>query len=299
SRNSSNDFRFSSRQYWPDRTSHRYLPSSTNLVSRSFSCRASQARIWSILLSTSRARRRLSLGGMGGHLVSKFVKQTKIDSRLADQARLHQIALVEAEPNKRAGGTGVLGEADAAVRQEQSGFDPADRVFDHGFELLPLLVRDRGSQVLDFHHALADEDDLGDVIDSGHPGIANQLRIQCRNAVRLLGIAGGGGLPLQHAGGVVQFADSIDEGDKAVAGTQRPRETNLLMAPWLANLDAPILDEALEQLDASPEHVVPGVVTGVDQRQVLTRRPLLEQDLPLDLRDGTKPPPPVRRSGRK
>src|ERR1019366_2093401 len=119
SRNSSNDFRFSSRQYWPARTSHRYLPSSTNLVSRSFSCRASQARIASILLSTSWARRRFSLGGIGGYLVHKFVKQTKIDSRLADQPSLHQIALVEAEPEKRTGRARVLGEADAAVRQEQ------------------------------------------------------------------------------------------------------------------------------------------------------------------------------------
>src|ERR1019366_4637177 len=195
SRNSSNDFRFSSRQYWPARTSQRYLPSSTNLVSRSFSCRASQARIASILLRTSRPRRRFSLGGMGGYLVTKFVKQTKIDSRLADKARLHQIALVEAEPEKRTGSTGVLGETDATVGQEQSRLNPTDRVVDQGFELLPLLVGDGGPQVLDFYRALAHEDDLRDFIDSSHPGIADQLRIQGRNTVRLLGIAGGAGLP--------------------------------------------------------------------------------------------------------
>ena len=44
-----------------------------------------QARIASILLRTSWARRRFILGGMGGYLVTKFVKQTKIDSRLANQ----------------------------------------------------------------------------------------------------------------------------------------------------------------------------------------------------------------------
>jgi hypothetical protein len=49
--------------------------------------------------------------------------------------------LVEAEPNKRTGGTRVLGKADAAVRQEKSGFDSADGVFDQSFELLPLLLR--------------------------------------------------------------------------------------------------------------------------------------------------------------
>ena len=95
------------------------LASSTNLVSRSFSCRASQARIASILFSTSWARRRFSFGGMGGHLVSKFVKQTKIDSRLANQPCLDQVVLIETQPKEWTGSTGILGEADAAVWQEQ------------------------------------------------------------------------------------------------------------------------------------------------------------------------------------
>src|ERR1700690_337934 len=97
------------------------------------------------------ARRRFSLGGIGGSLVSKFVKQTKIDSRLAHQPRLHQIALVKTEPEKGASGTGVLGKADAAVRQEQSRLDTADGVVDQGGKLLPLLVGNAGPQVLDFH----------------------------------------------------------------------------------------------------------------------------------------------------
>src|ERR1700690_2675882 len=107
------------------------------------------------------ARRRFSLGGIGGSLVSKFVKQTKINSRLADKPRLHQIALVKTEPEEGAGSTGVLGEADAAVRQEQSRLDTADGVIDQGGKLLPLLVGDSGPQATDFHHALGGEDDLG------------------------------------------------------------------------------------------------------------------------------------------
>src|ERR1019366_3580481 len=156
--------------------------------------------------------------------------------------------------------------------------NPTDRVVDQGFELLPLLVRDGGPQVLDFNHALTDKDDLSDFIDAGHPGITNQLRIQGRNAVRLLWIAGGAGLPLQHTGCIVQFADRIDKGDKAVAGTQRACESNLLMAQRLVNLDAAVLGEALEQLNSLLQHVVPGVVARVRQLQVLTRRPLLKQD---------------------
>jgi hypothetical protein len=119
-RNSSNDFKFSSRQYCPARTSHRYLPSSTKRVSRSASFRCSHARISSILVRTNSARLRLSLDGIGGYLVNKFVKQTKIDSRLAHEGRFDQVALVEAEPEEGAGGTGILRKADAAMRQEQS-----------------------------------------------------------------------------------------------------------------------------------------------------------------------------------
>src|ERR1019366_4343982 len=156
--------------------------------------------------------------------------------------------------------------------------DPADRVIRQGFELLPLLVDDGSPQVLDFNRALTDEDDLSDFIDPRHPGIADQLGIQGRNAGRLLWIAGGAGLPLQHTGCAVQFTDRIDKGDKAVARTQRARESDLLMAVWLVNLNPAVLDETLEQLNALLQHVVPGVVSGVGQLQVLTRCPLLKQD---------------------
>src|SRR5208282_4734262 len=84
-RNSSNDFRFSSLQYCPARTSHRYRPSSTKRVSRSASFCFSHARISSILVRTNSARLRLSLGGIGIGLKRKFVKQTKINSRLAHE----------------------------------------------------------------------------------------------------------------------------------------------------------------------------------------------------------------------
>jgi len=50
----------------------------TNRVSRSASFCRSQAKISSILPSTNRARRRLNFGGIGGFLVSKFVKPTKV-----------------------------------------------------------------------------------------------------------------------------------------------------------------------------------------------------------------------------
>jgi hypothetical protein len=66
---------------------------------------------------------------MGGFLVAKFVKQTKIDSRLANQRGLYQIALVQTEPNERACGTRVLRKTNAAMRQKHPRLDTAGSVF--------------------------------------------------------------------------------------------------------------------------------------------------------------------------
>ena len=63
-------------------------------MSRSASFRCSQARISSILVSTKRARLRLSLGSIGGYLVNKFVKQTKINSGFTHERGFDQAELL-------------------------------------------------------------------------------------------------------------------------------------------------------------------------------------------------------------
>jgi hypothetical protein len=52
---------------------------------------------------------------MGGYLVNKFVKQTKVDSRFVHEGSLDQVVLVEAEPDEGTAGTRILGESDAAM----------------------------------------------------------------------------------------------------------------------------------------------------------------------------------------
>src|SRR5438132_1885330 len=149
SRNSSNDFRFSSRQYCPARTSQRYLPSSTKRISRSVSLRCSQAKISSIWVSTNLARRRLSLGSIGGFLVIKLVKPSKmLCSWPPDESGLDQLLASEAKPDIGTAAARVLRETDPAVRQELGGLDLPDRRFDQLPELAPLVVTDRRTQVL-------------------------------------------------------------------------------------------------------------------------------------------------------
>src|SRR5437870_9697802 len=126
-RNSSNNCRFSSRQYCPARTSHRYLPSSTKRVSFSASLRCSQARISSILLSTNWARRRLSLGRIGRLLVMKLVKPIKaFCSWPPDESGIDQLLASETKPDIRTAATGVLRKTDATVGQELGRLDLLD-----------------------------------------------------------------------------------------------------------------------------------------------------------------------------
>jgi hypothetical protein len=59
------------------------------------------------------------------------------------------------------------------------GLDSSDRVFCQLAELATLFVGDYGAQVLNLNQSLADGDDLGDLRDPRHPGVANELGIQC------------------------------------------------------------------------------------------------------------------------
>src|SRR6185437_8678141 len=128
SRKSSNEASRSTRQYWPVRTSHKYLPSSTKRVSRSASLRFSQARISSIFVSTKSARREFSLGDIGGSLVRKLVKHTKVlRSWSTDQGSIHQRLFAQAKPNVRTGTAGILGKANSTVRQKLGRFDLLNR----------------------------------------------------------------------------------------------------------------------------------------------------------------------------
>ena len=105
---------------------------------------------------------RLSLGSIGGYLVNKFVKQTKINSGFTHERGFDQVALIEAEPNEEAGGARVLGEADPAVGGEVARFNLPDCALDQVAEFLALVLGDGGTEVLNLDQPFADEDDLRD-----------------------------------------------------------------------------------------------------------------------------------------
>src|SRR4051812_48859594 len=197
---------------------------------------------------------------MGGVLVRKLIKQTKAISWPSDKGRVDQFLLSEAKSNIGAAGAGILGKTDAAVGQEVPGFDLPDGVFNQADEVLPLLVRDGCTQVLNFDDSFADKNDLRNVRDSGNPRVADQLRIERQETLRFFRVAAGRRLPFEQARLTVQLADSVDIGHEVVLAGDESRELDLQVAAGLGDANAVVLNEALEELNALPQHVIPAVV---------------------------------------
>src|SRR5205814_4039047 len=136
------------------------------------------------------ARRRFSLGSIGGFLVRKLVKHTKIFSSWAPhQPRFRQVFSPKTQANVGTAGAGVLGEADAAVGQKLGRFDPPDRILDKMTEFLTLFVADDGSKVLNLNQPLSNKHYLRHLGYACNPGIANQLRVERQQPFRFFWIA--------------------------------------------------------------------------------------------------------------
>ena len=64
------------------------------------------------------------------------------------------------------------------------GLNSLDRILRQLAEFTTLFIGNCGAQVLNLNQSLAYEDDLGDLRNSGHPGITNELWIQREQPIR-------------------------------------------------------------------------------------------------------------------
>jgi hypothetical protein len=132
------------------------------------------------------------------------------------------------------------------VWQELGGLNPSNRVLDQATELLALRVGNGGLQVLNLDQSFADEYDLGDFDDAGHPGVANQLGIQSQQALGLIGVSARTGFPLEQAVRPVEFADSVNVRHEVVFSCKWPGEFDLQITPRLEDLDSIVLAEPVQ-----------------------------------------------------
>ena len=107
--------------------------------------------------------------------------------------------------------------------------------------------------------------------------VADQLGIQHQQSLRFFRIPTGGGLPLQQAAGTVQVSDRVNVGNEVITLRQRPCELDLQVLPGLADPDAVVLSEALEQLDALLQHAVPRRAIRILELAVLVGGPFAKQ----------------------
>src|SRR2546430_13067764 len=132
-------------------------------------------------------------------------------------------------------------------------------------EFLTLFIADNSLEVLNLDQPLSNKDHLRHFANPGDPGIANQLGIERQQSFRFFWIAAGSGFPFEQATPAIEFADCIDVGYEFVVSANRQDEFDLQVAQRLADADAVILTETLQQLDALLQHSIPTVILRVLQ----------------------------------
>src|SRR5579864_1667629 len=93
----------------------------------------------------------------------------------------------------------VLWKANPAVREKMAGFNLLDGCFHQLAEIPTLLCIDGCLQILNLGRALANEHHQRDIRDSGHPGVADELRIERQQTLGLFRIARSCRLPIEDA----------------------------------------------------------------------------------------------------
>src|SRR6201993_1776 len=104
----------------------------------------------------------------------------------------------------------VLWKADSAVREKMAGFNLLHGGFHQLAKFPALFFVDGCLQILNFGRGLSNKHNQGDIRDSGHPGVADQLWIKRQESIGLFRIALSCRFPIEDAIRPVQLANRID-----------------------------------------------------------------------------------------
>ena len=93
----------------------------------------------------------------------------------------------------------VLWKTNSAVRKKVAGLNLLDGCFHQLAKFPPLFFIDGCLQILNFGHAFANEHHQRDIRDSGHPGVADELRIERQETIGTFRIARPGRFLIEDA----------------------------------------------------------------------------------------------------
>jgi hypothetical protein len=170
----------------------------------------------------------------------------------------------------------VLWKANSAVRQKMAGFNLLDGGFHQLAKFPALFFVDGCLQILNLRHAPGNKHNQGDIRDSGHPGVADELRIERQETLGLFRIARSGRFPID-AFRPVQLANRIDVRYKLASARKSTRELGLEIPLRVSDSHTIVLGESFEQANALVIQPVPGIVLGILEGGILMFLPCLKE----------------------
>src|SRR5580704_1150475 len=177
----------------------------------------------------------------------------------------------------RAADTPVLREADSTVRRELARLDLTDRGLNQATIFASLLVGNRCFQILNLRNGFSHEYNNRDIRNSADPGVANHLRVERQQSCWFFGITARRGFPVDETLRTVELAEGVDISDEFVVAWKGADHLHLQVLSWTANLDAIVLCETLEQMDALVNEAIPGFSFLVLEGSFAKGAPFLEK----------------------
>src|SRR6266404_451660 len=144
----------------------------------------------------------------------------------------------------------ILRKSNAAMGIEVTRLDLVGGGLYQSAKLLPLLLGDCCSQVLNLGSMLAHEDDQGHLRHASDPRVANELRIERKQTFRAFWVTTCCGLPVDQAAHTVHLTDCIEVGNKFAASDQCLKKFDLEILSWVVDTNPIVLREPLQQMDS-------------------------------------------------
>src|SRR5207253_5826575 len=151
------------------------------------------------------------------------------------------------------------------------------RLLDQSAKFLTLFFGNRRPQILDFGSELAHKNNQRGFENSADPRIADELRVERKQAFRCLRVTAGRRLPIDQARYAVDFADGVEVSNKFAASRENPVFLYLQIPMGIVNTYAIVPRKCFEQMDPLMQQAIPGFSFLVLKGRVAIGSPLLKE----------------------
>src|SRR6516162_1788561 len=111
----------------------------------------------------------------------------------------------------------------------------------------------------------------------GDPRIADELRIERKQARRRFRVSAGCRLPVDEAAHPINFTDRVEVGNELAAARKPAKLLYLEILMRVGNSDAIVLSKPFEQMDSLVQQAIPSLALPVIKSRIAIGRPLTKQ----------------------